>query len=245
MQFSLRSLLISFAVAGAGAAVFCVWFAHSQLENDASAVACVVAVLLATTMFGQIRAQKHEGAERIGRWLIPPFLGIVVISFFVRMQIHERMAFNQTQVWNDCRIFAHAQDAFCRTDWNHDGVLEYAATFKELRQTLASAGSNAAIEQGLADAEWPSTRPYHGYYFKILTSQKLPIKRNFLDAKGRMTEGFALIAWPARYGCTGRDQLLLSSTGTLYAADYGSDPARHGENISECNPEAPYWVVEE
>jgi len=245
MQFSLRSLLISFAVAGTGAGVFCVWYRRWFFEPDASAVGLVVIALLVSTLFGLVKAHKRRGVERVRNVVVPPLLAVLGIAYFTYLQTRHLMGKNASEAWRTCCKFAEAEEVYHKTDWDGDGVLEYAPTLKELRQKLAAAGSQDAIEQGLADAEWPSSTPFHGYYFKILKMTTHSYRHSFIDEDGNMTQGYALIAWPARYEWTGRDQFMISNNGTIFQSDYGGDLLRRGEVETIFDPTAPYWTVEE
>ena len=57
--------------------------------------------------------------------------------------------------------------------------------------------------------------PYHGYYFRILTAQgaHAPGGARSYVKDGRMTGGFALIAWPADHGSSGVMTFLVRPAG--------------------------------
>ena len=54
--------------------------------------------------------------------------------------------------------------------------------------------------------------PYQGYYFRILFAQgaNAPGGAKEYRQGGRMTGGFALIAWPASYGASGIMNFLVN-----------------------------------
>ena len=238
MQFSLRSLLISFAVAGTGAAVFCAWC----FEPPPWMVAVVVVALLCSTLFGSVRGRKERGFTRVFVWLVPPTTTTISIVLLGRWQMQETRKTNENQAARACLNFANGEEAYHRTDWDHDGVLEYAPSLKELRMRLAASKSAETIEQGLADAEWPSTTPFHGYFFKVFKSQNIPIARSYFDKHGKMTQGYAVAAWPAQYGWTGKEQFIMSNAGTIYQADYGKDVEHRLDRVTEYSPDAPHWM---
>ena len=65
--------------------------------------------------------------------------------------------------------------------------------------------------------------PYQGYYFRILKAQGVNTPegaRNYVKS-GKMTEGFALIAWPARYGSSGIMTFQVSQDGIVFQKDLG------------------------
>ncbi len=65
--------------------------------------------------------------------------------------------------------------------------------------------------------------PYQGYYFRILTGQGDSAPGGALDyvAAGRMTKGFALIAWPAIYGASGIMTFEVNQDDVVFQKDLG------------------------
>jgi cytochrome c551/c552 len=65
--------------------------------------------------------------------------------------------------------------------------------------------------------------PYHGYFFRVLPAQgdAAPGGAASYIAEGRMTGGFALVAWPARYRVTGVRTFTVSHDGLVYSRDLG------------------------
>lgn len=91
--------------------------------------------------------------------------------------------------------------------------------------------------------------PLFGYYYKILAAQGPDAPGGALDyrTKGLMQKGFALIAWPARYGVDGRRSFLISQFGDIYEKDLGPDTA-HIAGVTEIyNPDRTWnrWSVDE
>ena len=245
MQYSLRNILVAMAVAGTGAAVFCSRFVGTYTELPSETIFFVVPVLFGATLMGLIAGRKRTGIARAGWWVMPPILAAIALVPVLKSYLRASVSANGTRAALACKEFAEAEEAYHLTDWDHDGVLEYAPTLKELRAKLAAAGSKINIQQGLADAEWPSITPFHGYYFKIFKSQKTPIARSFLDKSGRLTVGYALGAWPAQYGWSGGDQFMISNSGTIYQVDYGKDIEHRLDRVNEFSPDAPHWTCDD
>jgi hypothetical protein len=66
--------------------------------------------------------------------------------------------------------------------------------------------------------------PYHGYYYRILTGQGPSApggERTYLDSGGRMTGGFAAVAWPATYGNSGVMTFIVNQVGIVFQNDLG------------------------
>ena len=88
-----------------------------------------------------------------------------------------------------------------------------------------------------------STRPrqgdgYFGYRFRILTGQGDNIAGGAYDyvINGNMIAGFALIAWPVKYGETGVKYLRRQPPGIVYEADLGPETGSHGRRDQAVQP---------
>lgn len=83
-------------------------------------------------------------------------------------------------------------------------------------------------------------RPFHGYFYKILTAQGPDApggKKSYVDSKGLMTKGFAAIAWPANYDNSGIKTFVVSQIGVVFEKDLGDDTERLAAAITEYNPD--------
>jgi Protein of unknown function (DUF2950) len=58
-----------------------------------------------------------------------------------------------------------------------------------------------------------------------------------------MTQGFALIAWPADYGASGVQTFIVNQDGVVYQKDLGEDTASAVEAIETFDPDASWTVV--
>jgi hypothetical protein len=65
--------------------------------------------------------------------------------------------------------------------------------------------------------------PYRGYYYRILTAQgkHAPGGARSYVVDGRMTQGFAFIAYPAEYRSSGVMTFIVSNDGVVYERDLG------------------------
>jgi hypothetical protein len=82
--------------------------------------------------------------------------------------------------------------------------------------------------------------PYHGYFFRTLTSQGKAAPggaRSYLDAKGLMTGGFALIAWPGRYGNSGVKTFIVNQQGIVFQKDLGAETEKSVKSITAYDPD--------
>jgi Protein of unknown function (DUF2950) len=89
--------------------------------------------------------------------------------------------------------------------------------------------------------------PFHGYYYKILTEQgkNAPggAKKYLID--GKMTNGFAFLAYPAEYRASGVMTFMINEDGVIVQKDLGPDTAKLADTISEYNPDKSWQEVDE
>ena len=86
-------------------------------------------------------------------------------------------------------------------------------------------------------------QPYHGYFYRILTKQGANVKGGAKDyiVNGKMTGGFALVAYPERYGDTGITTFIMNKDGVLYQKDLGKNTADSAKAVTEFNPDKT-WI---
>jgi hypothetical protein len=103
----------------------------------------------------------------------------------------------------------------------------------------------ALLAAAAADGKAPAQGVFHGYRYRILTAQGADAPggaRSYLD-NGRLTGGFALIAWPARWGETGVMSFLVNQEGEVWQADLGPDSAGVAARIRDYNTAAPWHRI--
>jgi Protein of unknown function (DUF2950) len=103
------------------------------------------------------------------------------------------------------------------------------------------------IAKALAEGYTDKTKPFNGYYFRILTAQGPAARlgaRNYV-VKGMMIGGFAAVAWPANYGVTGIQTFQVNNDGIVYQKDLGPDTARLAAAIKQYNPDKTWMVTED
>jgi hypothetical protein len=84
--------------------------------------------------------------------------------------------------------------------------------------------------------------PYHGYFYKVLTRQGAAAPGGARDyiVGGHMTAGFALIAFPAKYGDSGVMTFVVDKAGIVFEKDLGPHTASVANAIAEFNPDATW-----
>lgn len=86
---------------------------------------------------------------------------------------------------------------------------------------------------------------YHGYRYRLLYRQGDKAaggaKDYFVD--GRLTGGFAMIAWPADYGNSGVKSFLVNQDGTVFEKDLGEKTDEAAAAIDSFNPDEGWKAV--
>lgn len=104
----------------------------------------------------------------------------------------------------------------------------------------------SAAGEGYRKSQKGEPSPYHGYYYRILTSQGGAAPggaKNYL-VNGNMTGGFAILAYPSNYRSAGVMTFIVGQKGVVYEKDLGSDTKEVAANIQAYSPDDT-WVEAE
>jgi hypothetical protein len=95
----------------------------------------------------------------------------------------------------------------------------------------------------------PSGRPapFHGYYYKVLTGQGADAPGGAQDyvVDGKMTRGFALLAYPAEYRDSGVMTFMIDKQGVMVEKDLGPDTEKISPTITSFNPDSSWSELQE
>lgn len=100
----------------------------------------------------------------------------------------------------------------------------------------------AALKEGYRSTHEGELPVYRGYVYKLLTAQG-PLARGGAREyiiNGRMTEGFALVAFPVRYAVSGIMTFLVNQDGVIYQKDFGPKTVEVGRKMTQFNPDASW-----
>jgi Protein of unknown function (DUF2950) len=162
-----------------------------------------------------------------------------------------RIGENELDAIQILRAIVDAQVEYASEDRNGNGTLEYAQHFGSKpgkRDGLywpAKAGEPpsplgalvaSAADEGYAKQKKP--QPFHGYYFRPLKGQGPDALTGQLDyvVRGRAIGGFAVVAWPAKYGNSGIMTFIVNHEGTVYEKDLGPDTHTAASSMRRFNP---------
>jgi hypothetical protein len=84
---------------------------------------------------------------------------------------------------------------------------------------------------------------YHGYFFRLLTGQgeHAPGGARSYVKDGRMTGGFALVAWPAEPGNSGVMTFIVGPQGIVFEKNLGAQTAELAKAMTTFDPD-PAWT---
>jgi len=129
----------------------------------------------------------------------------------------------------------------------HDGLYWHSQSGDEL-SPLGPLIAQAHVEGYHQTAKMLNDEqaPYHGYYFKILTSQGKHALGGAYDyvINGHMIAGFALIAWPAQWGDTGVMTFIVNQQGKVYQKNLGSSTFDIAQDMTAYAPNDTWTPVQ-
>jgi hypothetical protein len=88
--------------------------------------------------------------------------------------------------------------------------------------------------------------PFNGYMFRILTSQGPHAPGGAKDyiVDGKMTAGFAFVAYPVEYRSSGVMTFIVDQSGTIYEKDLGPDTTRLAQAVTAYDPDSTWHKPE-
>jgi hypothetical protein len=148
-------------------------------------------------------------------------------------------------------VAAYAQK-FISSPGQHDGLYWEVAEGEEpspLGQLMAAArtegykpGRRSSRQEGIKLGR----HPYHGYYFKILTQQGASAPGGKYDyiINGNMIAGYALVAYPDKWGNSGVMTFIVNQQGRVYEKNLGADTEKFASAMTEYNPDTSWKLVQ-
>jgi hypothetical protein len=165
-----------------------------------------------------------------------------------------RIGRNELNAIEVCRGYAEAQLEYGSGSHDKDHVLKYAQRIASSTGQQDGLYSDAAADSMVSLAFAEATqgnlstlglKPYHGYYFRVLTAQGAEASGGAFGyvVNGKMIGGFALVAWPAEYGVSGIETLTINHEGIVYEKDLGLSTAAQARKMTQFNPDKSWHPV--
>jgi hypothetical protein len=155
-----------------------------------------------------------------------------------------------------------AQREYAMQDHNGDGLLEYAQKF------MSEPGKKNGLYWESKPGEEPSPlgllvakakgegysgkkssqqpHPFHGYIYRILTAQGKNAPGGSFNyiVNGKMIGGFAVVAYPAKYGNSGIMTFLVNHEGVVYQKDLHRYTEQDAESMKLFDPDKTWEKVQ-
>lgn len=171
--------------------------------------------------------------------------------------LNRRIGRNELNAIEVCGAIVDAEHEYASKDRTGSGYLEYAQKFvsspgeHDGLYWPPTAGEESPIGPLVASARaegygpkgaHEKRSPYHGYYYRILKKQGKDARGGAYDyvVKGHMIGGFALVAFPAKYGDSGVMTFIVNQDGVVYEKALGPRTEAIARAMTTFNPD-PSW----
>ena len=180
--------------------------------------------------------------------------------------LNRRIGQNELMAIDVCLAYVKAQREYALKDWGGSGVMEYAQKIRSspgkrdglywvappneeqspFGPLVAQAHAEGyGKEENSTNPQNPPRRPFHGYYFKILTKEGKHVPGGKYDyiINGHMVAGFAFLAYPATWGNSGVMSFMVNQQGKVYQKNLGEKTSGLAEKIREYDPDDTWQPV--
>jgi hypothetical protein len=131
--------------------------------------------------------------------------------------------------------------------YDQDGTRQYA------QRILSTPGKRDGLYWPTLAGEAPSPlgpiasdarrgEAYHGYHYRILRAQGKDAAggAHGYVTDGRMTKGYAFVAWPAKWGDTGIMTFIVAADGVVWQKDLGPRTDALARAMTTYNPDSTW-----
>lgn len=172
--------------------------------------------------------------------------------------LSRRIGRNELETIAVCRELVNAQNEYY-AEGRDGGVKQFAPRFLSddgkhngLYWKISDRESKSPVGQSLALAnteeyanETTKPRPFHGYYYRIINRQgrNAPGGVKNYTVNGKMTDGFAFVAYPAEYRSSGVMTFIVNRDGVVYQKNLGPKTATRVKALTKFDPDATWKKV--
>jgi Protein of unknown function (DUF2950) len=173
--------------------------------------------------------------------------------------LYRRIGRNEIYTIGVLEDLAKAQEEYARELLNEGGVKHFAqkilsdqgkrnglywpAVEGQPESPIGPLVASATAEGYKKESE--AAIPFHGYYFKVLTRQGKNAPggaKNYMTG-GKMTKGFAFLAYPAEYRSSGVMTFMINQDGVVVQKDLGPNTTAIASQTKEFNPDKSWDQV--
>jgi hypothetical protein len=174
--------------------------------------------------------------------------------------LNRRIGENELYTIQTLLAVVDAQREYAMEDRDRDGLLEYAQKFVSdpgrknglyweakpgERQSPLGPIMARARSEGYKGQASTTAPPYHGYYYRILTTQgkNAPGGAYSYLVKGKMIGGFAVVAYPAEHGNSGVMTFVVNHDGNVFQKNLGKNTVSIVKSMKEYDVDSTWSEV--
>ena len=173
--------------------------------------------------------------------------------------VYRRIGQNELDAIKVCRALYQAQKTYASEAHDGNGAGAYAQHFRseagtesglywEAKDGEQESPAGALVAQATSEGyEHQSGKPtpFHGYYYRILQSQGEHAGGGAKDyvKDGKMTGGFAILAYPAEYRGSGVMSFMIGAHARVYQKDIGENTDQVAKSMESYDPDGTWKVV--
>lgn len=191
---------------------------------------------------------------KAGKWAFDAEVGREEVT-------NRRVGRNELDTIQTLLAIVDAQREYAVADADKNGLNDYAARFistpgkkdglywpaktGEPQSPLGPLVAQAVLEGYGKKAATGKPEPYNGYYFRLLKSQGANAAGGKYDyvVNGKLFGGFAVVAYPAKYGVSGVMTFLVNHDGVVFEKDLGTATPSVAGKMSRFDPDKTWKKV--
>jgi hypothetical protein len=174
---------------------------------------------------------------------------------------YRRIGHNELDTIRVCKALYTAQQQYAAT--SHDGVPAgtYAQRFRsepgaqnglywEVKEGESPSPAGLLVAEATSEGydsakQSGKPTPFHGYFYRILKAQGPHVTGGAKDyvSDGKMTGGFAFVAYPAEYRSSGVMTFLVGPRGVVYQKDLGETTEEIAKGLTAFDPDSTWKVA--
>jgi hypothetical protein len=169
--------------------------------------------------------------------------------------LFRRIGRNEMSTIRVCQELVNAQKEYYSTErqyarkifsdpGQHDGLYWKAADGEP--QSPIGPLVASAVAEGYAKGQGGPPTPYRGYYYHVVSRQGKngPGGAKSYIVNGKMTEGFAFVAYPTEYRSSGVMTFIVNQDGVVYQKDLGNKTDVLAKAMKKYNPDSSWQKAE-
>jgi hypothetical protein len=171
--------------------------------------------------------------------------------------LNRRIGRNELEVIEIVRAYVEAQREYVAKDRDGNGTTEFAQKFRSTpgkKDGLYWAAQEGEEESPMGPFAAKAAKEgyskentaLHGYYYRIIKAQGKDAQGGAFDylVNGKMILGFAMVAYPAKYGSSGIMTFIVNQNGIVFQKNLGKKSARIATSMKLFNPDPTWKKVE-